>query len=73
MLEARVLEPPDVKFLGFEALRVLENPEVLKYLEWLDRDYNEILGSNNQSYRDARELAGRFRNLRDSTGRLIIG
>lgn len=46
MLKARVLEPPDVKLLGFEALRVLENPEVLKYLEWLDRDYNEILGSN---------------------------
>jgi hypothetical protein len=73
ILKARVLEPSDVKLLGFEALRVLENPEVLKYLEWLDRDYSEILGPNNKSYRDARDLARRFRNLRDKTGRLIIG
>jgi hypothetical protein len=46
---------------------------VQKYLEWLDRDYDEILGPNSRSYADARDLAQRFRALRDEKGRSIIG
>ncbi|MBV9445197.1 MAG: hypothetical protein JO345_04790 [Streptosporangiaceae bacterium] len=73
MLKVRVLSPRDVKILGFEALRVMENKEVLRYLEWLDKDYDEILGPNNQSYRDARDLARRFRDMHDDAGRSIVG
>jgi len=73
MLKAGVLSPFDVRVLGFEALRVMENKEVLRFLEWLDKDYDEILGPNNRSYSDARDLAQRFRDMRDNAGRLIVG
>lgn len=73
MIAASVLKPSDVKLLGFEALRVIENAEVKKYLEYLDSDYDQILGPNSKAYADARNLASRFRDLRDEFGRSIIG
>ncbi|MGY1593085.1 hypothetical protein ACI79D_13985 [Geodermatophilus sp. SYSU D00708] len=73
MLQAGVLKPADVKLLGFEALRVMESKEVLAYLDWLDKDYDEFLGPNCGSFMDARRLARRFRTLKDEHGRSPVG
>lgn len=73
LIRERVILARDIKVLGFEAIRVLENPEVVRYLEWLDKDYNEILGPNSQSFSDARNLAKRFREMRDERGRSTVG
>ena len=73
LIREKVILPRDIKVLGFEAIRVMKNPEVIRYLEWLDKDYDEILGSNVQSYSDARALCKRFRALKDEEGRSIVG
>lgn len=53
------LSEDEVSILGFQALRVLNNPEVERYLEWLDGEY-ERCGRSTPAHAGARKLAARF-------------
>lgn len=50
-----VLTIKEVEIIAFQASRVLENPEVKKYLDWLDKDYQAIVAR--KAHQDARSLA----------------
>jgi hypothetical protein len=49
----------DLSIIAFDASRVLHNPEVQRYLTWLDGEYREA-GYPTPAYEGARRLAGRL-------------
>jgi hypothetical protein len=61
MVRMRVVTISEVKVFAFQAFRVLRNPEVEKYLAWLDNEYKRE-GRTQRSHDDARYLVERLMN-----------
>lgn len=55
MVRMGVITPEEVSVIAFRASRVLENPSVRRYLDWLDREYSR-LGRPTPAHADARYL-----------------
>lgn len=62
MVQKQVLKESEIAILGFQALRVIDNPEVQKYLAWLDDEYR-MVGRPVPAHSGARKLAERFREV----------
>lgn len=60
MVRRGTLGMEEVRVLAFRIGRVLENPEVLKYLAWLDQEY-ERMGMRVRAHGDARFLGARVK------------
>lgn len=60
LIESEHISPGDLRILSFEASRVLHNPEVERYLTWLDTEYR-LVGRPTPAYAGARKLAARLR------------
>lgn len=56
MVKTGVVTREEVDVIGFQASRVLRNPEVQKYLEWLDGEHKRE-GRTERAHDDARFLA----------------
>jgi hypothetical protein len=61
MVRAKVFTESDVDIFGFQAVRVIDNPEVRKYLNWLDDEYSMVFGSKQIAHSNARAFAARYR------------
>jgi hypothetical protein len=59
LIESKQMSPDDLQMFAFEASRVLHNPEVKKYLSWLDAEYR-LVGQPGPAYAAARKLANRI-------------
>jgi len=56
MVKMKVVTREEVDVIAFQASRVLRNPEVQKYLQWLDGEYQRE-GRTERAHDDARFLA----------------
>lgn len=56
MVKSNMLTPAEAQFFSYEAHRVLHNPEVKKYLEWLDKNL-QVGGRPHRHFPEARYLA----------------
>jgi hypothetical protein len=54
-----VLKAEEIPIIRFEASRVLGNPQIVKYLTWLDSEY-ESVGVRTPAFERARDLANRI-------------
>jgi hypothetical protein len=59
LIESRQMSPAYLQMFAFEASRVLHNPEVKKYLTWLDKEYSQV-GVPGPAYALARKLGDRL-------------
>jgi hypothetical protein len=59
LIESEHISVDDLRILAFEASRVLHNPEVKRYLNWLDSEYR-LVGRPTPAYARARKLAERL-------------
>lgn len=60
MVRRGTLGMEEVRVLAFRVGRVLENPQVLKYLAWLDQEYQRM-GMRVKAHADARFLGTRIK------------
>jgi hypothetical protein len=58
MVSMGILTINEVEIIAFQASRVLDNPEVKKYLDWLEPGYKDIIGR--RAHEDARLLADKL-------------
>jgi hypothetical protein len=54
-----VLRKEEIPIIRFDASRVLRNPEIIKYLAWLDGQYKSV-GVRTPAFECARDLASRI-------------
>jgi len=59
LIESKHMSLNDLRILAFEASQVLHNPEVERYLTWLDKEYR-LVGQPTPAYAGARRLAKRL-------------
>ncbi|RPF33802.1 hypothetical protein [Streptomyces sp. TLI_185] len=57
--EAGVIDEEELPLIRFEASQVLRNAEIVKYLTWLDSEYEKV-GVAGEAYAHARKLSGRI-------------
>ncbi|WP_369265218.1 hypothetical protein [Streptomyces sp. R35] len=60
LAESGQINKSGLRILEFEASRVLHNPEVQKYFEWLDKEYRRV-GRPGPAYSGARRWSERLR------------
>lgn len=58
-IEIGALNKEELPIIRFEANQVLHNPEIVKYLTWLDSEYEKV-GVVAPAYANARKLAGKI-------------
>ncbi len=58
-VELGVIRDDEIPIIGFEASRVLKNPEIMSYLTWLDNEYR-LVGVKGPAYGGARKLVRRI-------------
>jgi len=59
----RAISARELDILAFQVLRVMDNPEINKYLKWLASEYEER--SHVMPHRDAQYLAEQLKKLRE--------
>jgi hypothetical protein len=62
LIQSKQISQADLSILTFEASRVLHNPQVERYLTWLDDEYRQV-GRPTPAYAGARAFAERLRIL----------
>jgi hypothetical protein len=63
LLKMGILGRSELSIIRFEAIRVLENPEIIKYLRWLDEECESIGLSAESIYTNIGELVTALREL----------
>jgi hypothetical protein len=60
LIELGVLRDDELSVIEFDTIRVLENPEIIRYLKWLDDEFKSV-GLGRSAFWRARKLAERIR------------